>query len=105
MNVKSQPPIHHHIDGPRRRVSMSGEMNAKTAPALTVLLRRICADFGELELDLRGVTFMDTAGVRALLNAKAICAEHCAELVLIPPSPAAGARRHRWLAHGERRRS
>jgi len=84
---------------------MSGEINTTTAPALTILLGRICADFGEIELDLREVTFIDTVGLRALLNAKAICAEHCAELVLIPPGPAVGARRRRWLAHGERRRS
>lgn len=80
---------------------MSGAMNMTTAPELTILLGRICADFSEIELDLRGVTFIDSNGLRALLNVKAICAEHCAELVLIPPGRVARRRRSRRI--GRRR--
>lgn len=96
MNTSSAN-IEHHLDSGRRRVCVSGEINARTGPTLTRLLGRICPDFGEIELDLHAVTFIDTHGLWTLLNAKAICAEHCAELALIPPGSTSrrqGQRRH-----------
>lgn len=74
-------------------VHMSGQINFRTAPELATLVRRICTDFGAIERDLTDVTVIDTTGLRTLQHIKAICAEHCAELAIIPPgggSPACG---------------
>ena len=35
------------------------------------------------ELDLRGVTFMDSMGMRSLLTARDMCSEHDSELVVV----------------------
>ena len=66
----------------RHRIRVSGSMDTRSASELEALVRRICVRGGEIELDLREVGFIDSAGLRALLNAKALCAEHCATLTL-----------------------
>jgi hypothetical protein len=43
----------------------------------------MCIDADEIELDLSDVGFIDSTGMSALLSAKAICAEHYAELVVM----------------------
>jgi anti-anti-sigma factor len=68
----------------RHRVLVSGEIDMRTAPELEAVLGSICVDASEIEVDLCDVTFIDSAGLRALLTAKAICAEHYTELMFVP---------------------
>ena len=67
-------------DQGRSRVTLRGELDLGTAPQLEQALAE--AD-GDVLLDLRGLTFMDSTGVRLLLEA----AESAAgRLRIVPPS-------------------
>lgn len=51
--------------------SVHGELDRETTPRLATALRKALAESpGRVELDLSGVTFMDSQGLRILLEAK-----------------------------------
>ena len=52
------------------RVRASGELDVATAPMLLITLSRLEEDAHAL--DLSGVTFMDSTGLRALLTAQLV---------------------------------
>jgi anti-anti-sigma factor len=69
----------------RRRLSVAGEIDLLTAPQLEESLSRLCAEgVSEIEVDLREVDFIDSSGLRAILSAKANCAERGVEFRLVP---------------------
>ena len=77
------------VDG-RRRVAVSGEIDLQTAPELEAALSEACAAGRTIELDLHEVSFIDSTGIRAILAAKASCAQHEVELLMVPsrhPAP------------------
>lgn len=52
-------------------IAVSGELDRETTPRLATVLHRAIAEAPErIELDLSGVTFMDSQGLRILLEAK-----------------------------------
>ncbi len=52
-------------------ISVSGELDLATAPELEeVIAGAIQPDEGHMVVDLLGVTFMDSSGIRALVQAK-----------------------------------
>jgi anti-sigma B factor antagonist len=56
-----------------------------SAPLLEATVRRSCTDASEaIVLDLSGLTFMDSTGLRVLMVAKELCAKHGCELQLVP---------------------
>jgi anti-anti-sigma factor len=66
------------------RLILSGELDISTAPKLEATTRRVCARRPrELEIDIRGLTFIDAAGVRSILAAKAMCAEHFSQFFVV----------------------
>jgi len=77
------------VDG-RRRLAISGEIDMRTAPALEAALNDACALASTIELDLHDVSFIDSTGIRTILDAKATCAAHDVELLMVPsrhPAP------------------
>jgi anti-anti-sigma factor len=59
-----------------------------SAPTLDVALRRLCTDAtGALTLDLSGLTFTDSTGLRALLLAGELCQQCACTLVVVPGPP------------------
>jgi anti-anti-sigma factor len=55
------------------------------AQELEAAITRLCtAGALEIELDLRGLTFIDSQGLRAILAARETCVGHRAEYFLIP---------------------
>jgi anti-sigma B factor antagonist len=67
------------------RLLVSGELDLATSPELERALTRLCLDgASEIEIDLRSVRFIDSTGLRTLLLAKDLCAEHGAEFFVIP---------------------
>ena len=48
---------------------LSGELDMATAPPLEAALAEALTAKGELTLDMRGVTFVDSKGVRAFITA------------------------------------
>jgi anti-anti-sigma factor len=71
------------IDG-RRRMAVSGEIDIQSAPVLEDALTEACATARTIELDLHEVSFIDSRGIRAILAAKAACAEREVELMMVP---------------------
>jgi anti-anti-sigma factor len=57
------------------RLILSGELDMDTAPRLESAFTRLCVQGArEIEIDLRGLTFIDTTGLRAIMTAKELCA-------------------------------
>ena len=72
-------------DGPRHVLVLSGELDMASSPALEDAVRAICTDSAEaLTVDLSGLTFMDSTGLRVVLLAKELCERHRCELLVIP---------------------
>jgi anti-anti-sigma factor len=69
--------------GGGHRLALSGELDLAAAYDLETALSRVCGSGGQIELDLRGVTFMDSMGMRSLLTARDMCSEHGSELSVI----------------------
>jgi anti-anti-sigma factor len=72
-----------------QRVTVAGEVDMLSAPALHAavvdVLRRQCP--GRLEIDLRGVSFLDSAGIRTLLICQDDAQRVGCPLALIDPHP------------------
>ena len=52
------------------RVAVSGELDLATAPILAAALRRHTSSSERVELDLGGVSFMDSSGIQLLIDAR-----------------------------------
>ncbi|SRR5512138_825304 len=57
------------IDVEHGVVRASGELDIGGAPAMRNALRQVCDDRPEVVVDMAGVTFMDSTGLRELLRA------------------------------------
>lgn len=68
-------------------VTVAGELDAYTAPALEDFLQERIGEGGAVHLDLAGVTFMDSSGVRVIVNADNELRTSGSELVIHDPSP------------------
>lgn len=68
-------------------VAVSGELDAYTAPTLEDYLQSRLAGGEPVRLDLAGVTFMDSSGVRVIVNADNELRSAGSELVICDPSP------------------
>jgi anti-sigma B factor antagonist len=84
-----RPPSKHFgvqdvVSGNRHRLVLSGELDLATAPELEAVLLRICGDGKAVVLDLRGLTSMDSSGLRLMLLARSLCRECGSELSVIP---------------------
>ena len=69
--------------GEGHRLALSGELDLAAAYELETALSRLCSSGDQIELDLRGVTFMDSMGMRSLLTARDMCTESGSELSVI----------------------
>jgi anti-sigma B factor antagonist len=62
-----------------------GELDLASASCIEELTRELCADgASEIVLDLSGLTFIDSAGLGAILQSRALCEEHRCGFCLIP---------------------
>ena len=61
--------------GEGHRLVLGGELDLAAAYDLETALSRLCGSGGSIELDLRGVTFMDSMGMRSLLTVRDMCTE------------------------------
>ena len=80
------------MDGPGLRIDLEeqdgwrclaahGEIDLATHKQVSQALNGLCSDGAkQVELDLRGVTFLDSMGLRVLIDAVAICKSFEAEL-------------------------
>jgi anti-sigma B factor antagonist len=69
------------------RMTVSGEIDMATGPHVANTVRRaITAEHTRIEVDLSAVTFIDSAGIGTLVDARACLHDHGLELVLHRPS-------------------
>ncbi|MDG9702598.1 STAS domain-containing protein [Streptomyces sp. DH37] len=59
-----------------------GEIDLHTAPALADAVREVTGPWRELVVDLSGVSFMDSAGLHALIGLSKCCRERGGRLAL-----------------------
>jgi anti-sigma B factor antagonist len=72
----------------RLTVVMSGELDLAAAPLLEAAIhRRAFESDHSLVLDLRGLTFIDAAGLRVILRCHDLCVSRERGLSLIPGPP------------------
>ncbi len=69
-------------------LSLCGEIDAHSAPALRVALEQcLSAGSGEVRLHMGGVGFMDSSGLRAVIEANHAALRDDRALVLVAPTP------------------
>ncbi len=69
----------------RHRLSLRGELDLASAPELEEAVATLCAEGArEAVLDVAGLEFVDSTGLRAILNVKAVCEENRCAFYLTP---------------------
>jgi anti-anti-sigma factor len=78
--------IENAVDGFKHTLRLTGEVDLSSAELLEDAMRQVCAGrrATELVVDLGGVSFMDSTGLRTLLVGKALCARSGVELRVLP---------------------
>ena len=80
--------IEHEVSGGRHVLILSGELDMAAAAQLEATLASLSGDgVSELAVDLSRLTFMDSAGLHTVLNARAFCATHGSEFALVAGPP------------------
>jgi anti-sigma B factor antagonist len=74
--------------GQRRIVVLDGELDLATASDLEAVIASLCVEAGEIVLDLRKLSFMDSTGLQLMLSAREMCAEQRCAFLLIAGPPA-----------------
>ncbi|MEY2449585.1 MAG: hypothetical protein QOH79_3061 [Acidimicrobiaceae bacterium] len=73
----------------RARVEITGELDINSAPRLIATLHDVAQPpVRHVDLDSRGVTFLDSTGLRALIVARNEATHLGVDLALVEPSPA-----------------
>jgi anti-anti-sigma factor len=75
----------------RYRLFLSGELDIQSVAALEAAITGLCrAGALEIEINMRDIQFIDSAGVKAIVWARDQCREHLAQFFIVPgehPSP------------------
>jgi anti-sigma B factor antagonist len=72
-------------EGGRHRLVLDGELDLTSADRLTSAVGEICSDGAkELVLDVTALSFIDSTGLRAILNSKALCEETLCDFAITP---------------------
>ncbi len=73
-------------DGEGRTLVLAGEIDAHTAPDLAARLADLPGDDGDITIDMAAVEFIDSSGLRVLIDVHNRVAEVDRRLVLRAPS-------------------
>lgn len=69
----------------RCTLMLKGELDLASAPILEAAIARLCADgASEIVLDLGGLSFIDSTGLRTILSSMSLCEQHLCNFWLIP---------------------
>jgi len=69
----------------RHTLLLSGELDLAVAAGLETKVLGLCGEgVSAVELDLSRLTFMDSSGLRAVLHAQELCAEHGYDFLVVP---------------------
>jgi len=86
---ESQPgfEVQESVRDGRHTLLLSGELDLAVAAGLeTTILGLFVEGVSTVELDLSRLTFMDSTGLRAVLRAQELCAEHGYDFLVMPGS-------------------
>ena len=76
--------LHDEVRSDRHRLILSGELDLASSPSLQGAVEQLCAGgAAEVVLDLRGLLFIDSTGVRTILHAVDLCRRRGCEIALI----------------------
>lgn len=82
--------IHVYAEDGAHTLLLAGELDLATAPALEGAIVELCRSHTErIVLDLAEVSFIDSTGLRAILEARASCEEHRCGFEVVNESPSA----------------
>jgi anti-anti-sigma factor len=71
--------------GARRTLLLSGELDLASAPGLEAIIERTVRGRAQpITLDLSGLTFIDSCGLRSILLAKQLCEERSCDFAVVP---------------------
>ena len=77
--------IESRVEQGRSRLAMTGELDLASSGNLVDAVSQLCAAGAkELVLDIAALDFIDSTGLRAILNSRAICADSQCELSITP---------------------
>lgn len=77
--------IQENAEGDRCTLVLRGELDLASAPALEAATARLCAGgASEIVMDLGGLSFIDSTGLRTILGSMSLCEEHLCNFWLIP---------------------
>jgi anti-anti-sigma factor len=85
----SQPgfEVQESVRARRHTLVLSGELDLAVAAGLEATVRGLCREgVSGIELDLSQLTFMDSAGLRAVLRARELCADQGYDFLVKPGS-------------------
>src|SRR5215210_101622 len=88
---RGAPTVDVDLDGNTARLTMVGELtDAARRPLVREVTDLLLAQSGlhRIDLDLRGVAFVNSAGVAVLVQLQKLAAPRAIELVLVAPPPA-----------------
>jgi anti-anti-sigma factor len=86
-----EPDVAHVLDGDIARLSLTGELaDAARRPLVRVLTDLLLGHqtLHRVEIELAGVTFMNSAGMSVLVQAQRMTSPRGVEVVLVDPPPA-----------------
>jgi anti-sigma B factor antagonist len=68
--------VYTRVEGDRHTIFLSGELDVSSAPVFEAALVETCSEGPkDLVLDMAGVEFMDSSGLRAIVDAREKCEE------------------------------
>ena len=85
-----EPEVSHVLEGDTARLTLTGELtDAARRPLVRVLTDLLLGhqDLHRVELDLRGVSFVNSAGMSVLVQAQRMTAPRGVDVVLVDPTP------------------
>jgi anti-anti-sigma factor len=86
----AEPEVRHVLDGDTARLTVTGELtDAARRPLIRVLTDLLLSQpsLHRVEIDVRGVSFMNSAGMAVLVQAQRMTAPRGVELVLVDAPP------------------
>jgi anti-sigma B factor antagonist len=81
--------IQDHVHGSRHTLILTGELDIAYASQVEAMITHLCAsDVPGIALDLTGLTFIDSTGIRAIVTAQKLCQERGHEFAIVPGNAA-----------------
>ena len=82
----SQPALAIQVSaaGGGRTIHLMGELDMTTVPELDAVIRGVVLDASEIVIDLDGVTFIDSSGLRCILECQDLCKRFHTNFLLTP---------------------